>query len=177
LRSFLPKEATVWEPEGDDALPPEREPRVLDNEPLRVAILGAVNVPKGLFVIRDLADRARRGDAPLQLTLIGPASDPEALLKVGVDVFGPYASSDIDHLVASSNPHLIFLPAIWPETWSFVLTTALRHGLPVVAFARGAPAERLRRLGRGILLPTELIGRPDDLLQVFLSMRQRWIHR
>lgn len=177
LRPFLPRDAMVWEPESDEMLPPERGTRILDNEPLRVAILGALNVPKGLFVVRELAERARRTQAPLRFMVIGPASDPEALRKVGVSVSGPYASSEMDRLLASSDPHLVFLPAVWPETWSFVLTTALRHALPVAAFARGAPAERLRRLGRGILLPTEWIGRPDEVLQAFLSLRQRWIQR
>jgi len=37
------------------------------------------------------------------------------------------------------------------------------------------PAERLRELGRGHLLPLEMAQRPGALLDVFMKLRQSWI--
>jgi glycosyltransferase involved in cell wall biosynthesis len=45
------------------------------------------------------------------------------------------------------------LPSIFPETWCLSLAEAWRAGLRVAAFDIGAQAERIRRTGRGILLP------------------------
>ena len=51
------------------------------------------------------------------------------------------------------------LPSIFPETWCLSLAEAWRAGLRVVAFDIGAQAERIRRTGRGILLPLGLPAR------------------
>jgi hypothetical protein len=177
LRRLLPKEPVVWEPESDEDLPPENTPSVSANEPLRVAVLGAVNVPKGLSLLADVATRARASAAPLSFRVIGPASDPELLRKAGIPVSGPYPPQELDGLLASWTPHMVFLPAIWPETWSFVLSTALRHALPVATFALGAPADRLRRLGRGHVFPVAWTDRPDEVLQALLSLRAGWLKR
>jgi hypothetical protein len=53
------------------------------------------------------------------------------------------------------------LPSIFPETWCFSLAEAWRAGLRVAAFDIGAPAERIRRTGRGFLLPLGL--KPDAI--------------
>ena len=51
------------------------------------------------------------------------------------------------------------LPSIFPETWCLSLAEAWRAGLRVVAFDIGAQAERIRRTGRGFLLPLGLPAR------------------
>ena len=68
---------------------------------------------------------------------------------------------------------LILLPAIWPETYSYALTLALRTGLPVAAFDLGAPGERLRAYPNGHCLPYALATDPaafnDRLLAIDIS--------
>ena len=63
---------------------------------------------------------------------------------------------------------LVLLPAIWPETYAYALTLALRTGLPMAAFDLGAPGERLRADPSGHLLPYTLASDPaacNDRLQ------------
>lgn len=174
---LLSKRISVWAPEDDAALPRERMPQLKADEPLRVVILGALNVPKGARVVRSLGLQAAAMKAPLTLRVIGPSPEANLLRKAGVAVTGEFRTEDISRLIAEAAPHVVFLPAIWPETWSFVLTSALKLSLPVVAFDLGAPAERLRRLERGQLLPLELATRPGDLLAAFLELREGWIVR
>ncbi len=45
-----------------------------------------------------------------------------------------------------------FLPSIWPETFSFVLSELLAFGLYPVVFNLGAQAERLSAAGTGSIL-------------------------
>jgi hypothetical protein len=47
----------------------------------------------------------------------------------------------------------------------------------VIAFDIGAPAARLRRLGRGHVLPSELAADVDRLLESLLELRGRWVVR
>jgi glycosyltransferase involved in cell wall biosynthesis len=174
MRRYLPRPIAVWEPESDAGYPPEHTPRVCEAEPLRIVTLGALNVGKGLRVVQALADAAGRAGAPLQVSVLGPASEP---LPRSVAVRGTFLSEDLGRLLQEAAPHAVFLPAIWPETWSFVLTAALKQGLPVIAFDIGAPAARLRRLGRGLVLPTALAADTDRLLATLLELRDRWIVR
>ena len=177
MGQYVAKPIEVWAPERDLDLPRERPPRLTQEEPLRIVILGVLSVVKGLQVVVALARAARLAGEPLSFTVLGPSADTDSLAKEGVAVTGPYAAENLDRLLEAVAPHVVFLPAIWPETWSFVLTSALRRGLPVVAFDLGASAERLRRLGRGHILPLELSTRPDDLLAAFRSLRTGWIQR
>jgi len=136
--------------------------------------LGALNVAKGVRVVAGLAETADKAAAPLDISVLGPVSE---VLPANVAVSGPYRSEDLERMLLQASPHVVLLPAIWPETWSFVLTSALELGLPVVVFDIGAPAARLRRLGRGHILPTALSTQPEQLLAALLQLRESWIVR
>ena len=95
------------------------------------------------------AMRARRR-LPLEFVVIGHTENDAPLLKTGkVFVTGPYSEGEAPHLLRRERPDLVFLPSVWPETWSYVLDEALESGLPIVAFDLGAIAERLRAAERG----------------------------
>jgi glycosyltransferase involved in cell wall biosynthesis len=172
LQPYVKRSISVWCPEDDLRPPPETTPRLSADEPLRVAVLGALNVSKGLRVVQQLAEVAQRTGAPLSLSIIGPTSEG---LPASVSVTGPYRPEQLDQLIADAAPHVMLFPAIWPETWSFVLTEGLRRGLPVVAFDFGAPAARLRALGRGHLLPLALSKSPERLLAELLRLRESYL--
>lgn len=178
LQPHLPsKPISVWQPEEDEGIPEERNPCVGQDESLRVLTIGALSVPKGANVLAALAREAQSQREPLTFTLIGAGPDAALLERAGVQTTGFYRPADLDRLIDAADPHVVFLPSIWPETWSFVLTHALRRGLPVVAFDIGAPAERLRELGRGHLLPLALATDSPELLQIFRRLRRQYAIR
>lgn len=174
---LLSKQLSIWQPEIDDLLPPERKPSLAADEPLRVLSIGALSVPKGANVLSTLTSRAAAEGAPIAFTLIGSGAGMKLLQQSGVQTTGFYRPEDLGRLIEAADPHVVFFPSIWPETWSFVLTAALQRGLPVVAFDIGAPAERLRELGRGHLLPLELAPNSQGLLGVFRRLREQYIVR
>lgn len=177
MRAHVARPFVVWPPEDDLSLPPGRSPRLGENEVLRVATLGGLPVKKGSRVLLSLAREARASGAPFAFTVIGASPEARLLGEAGVKVTGAYVDNEIERVMDDAAPHVIFLPAIWPETWSFVLTAALRRGYPVIAFDIGAPAERLRSLGRGHLLPLELSRQPAELLVAFRRLREQWVVR
>ena len=66
-------------------------------------------------------------------------------------------------------PDVVWLPASWPETYSFTLSIALEARLPVVAFDLGAIARRLRSAGaHDHLLPLSTLSDPGAVNAFFL---------
>lgn len=156
LRRHFPAIATEVLPlESDDRLPrlvihPPRPRRL-------VCVIGAVGAVKGYDVLLDCARDAAWRDLPLEFTLAGHSPDDERLMATGrIAVTGPYREAEAEALVRGLQADLAWLPSIWPETWCYTLGTAWRAGLRAAAFDLGAPAERIRRTGRGWLLPLGL---------------------
>jgi len=166
----------VWEPEPDQGLPEVSNPPPLSpDEDMRVLVLGALNHSKGHGVILSLARELTRRRAPIRIALLGPAADATRLGRAGVRVHGRYDQQDVSRLLAEERPHVVFFPAIWPETWSFTLTEAMRSPAEIVAFDLGAIADRLRRLGRGRVLDYELHDSPTALADWLDQMRRAMI--
>ena len=142
----------------------------------RVAVLGAINTMKGGRFLQALATDARARALALRFCIVGhadPALTPD-LEALAVTQTGPYAA---DHealdQVGRARADMVLLPAIWPETYSYALTLALRTGLPVVAFDLGAQGERLSAYPHGHALPYALLADPaafnDRLMAVDTS--------
>ncbi|MBP2493705.1 MULTISPECIES: glycosyltransferase [Methylobacterium] len=171
----------------------------------RVAVLGAISVAEGGLLLQALATDARKRDLPLHFTIVG-YSDPAltgGLERAGVIETGRYSTDDptLDRvaraalqiaeagrnweddetldLVTQVSPDLVLLPSIWPETYSYTLSLALRTGLPVVAFKLGEPSERLKAYPNGHLhlLPYVIAANPaafnDQMLAINLSANCR----
>jgi GT2 family glycosyltransferase/glycosyltransferase involved in cell wall biosynthesis len=156
LRRHFPALAPVVEPLQDDTDLPPLRPGPPGPE-AHVCVVGALGTEKGYDVLLACArDAAARG-LKLRFTLVGHTADDARLIATGrVFVTGPYEPGEAVALIVAQRAHLAFLPAIWPETWCFVLGEAWQAGLAVAAFDIGAPAERIRRTGRGFTLPLGL---------------------
>jgi len=123
----------------------------------RICVVGAIGVDKGFEILlacaRDAAERA----LPVEFVVVGHTIDDGRLLDTGrVFVTGEYRADEAAPLIQAQNASLAWVPSIWPETWCFTLSEAWRAGLRVATFDLGAQAERVRRTGRGIVLPLGL---------------------
>jgi GT2 family glycosyltransferase/glycosyltransferase involved in cell wall biosynthesis len=143
--------------ENDEVLPPDLPLLPRSGGRRRVGIVGAIGVEKGYDVLLACAREAAASDLPLEFVIIGHSIDDARLFATGrVFITGPYREERVLEEIRTQSPDLAFLPSIWPETWCFTLGEAWRAGLHVAAFDIGAPAERIRRTGRGWLLPLGL---------------------
>jgi hypothetical protein len=141
-------------------------------EALRIVVIGAINQAKGYGVLQGLAEVVRQRQAPVELSLLGYSSNDAALSSSGVRLLGRYFDSELHDRIDAANPHLILVPSIWPETYCYVLSGALRSGRLVAVFDLGAQAERVRDCeGPHLVLPLaladDLNGLLDELLAVF----------
>ena len=171
LRRHFPHarpEVRPWE--DDDRLPP-RAPAP-GGATRRVLVPGAIGVEKGYDVLLALVHDARARRLPLSFVVAGHTTDDTSLMEAGpAFVTGPYAEEDAVALFRAQRAHLALIPSVWPETWCFALSRAWEAGLPAAAFDLGAPAERIRRTGRGWVLPLGLSAPAlnDALLHLPLS--------
>ena len=136
--------------------------------PLRVALLGALTRNKGYEVLLRCARHVQRQGLPVEFVLIGSSMDDERLIRTGcVSITGPYADPEVGALMRREQPDLVWLPSVWPETWSYTLSHAIQSGLPIVAYDLGAIGERIRALQCGILLP--LNASPRELVSTLMA--------
>jgi glycosyltransferase involved in cell wall biosynthesis len=124
---------------------------------VRVCVGGGIGIEKGYEQLLACARDAALRRLPLHFALVGYSWGDARLLDTGtVSITGPYRPDEAVALIRAQQADLGFLPSVWPETWSYVLSELWQAGLPVVAFDLGAPAERIRRSGSSAVLPLGL---------------------
>jgi len=138
-------------PHGNDSpLPPPAASRRSG----RVCVVGGIGRHKGYDVLLACARDAASRHLDLEFVVVGDTTGDEALLATGhVFIVGTYRPGEVVELIRRQKASLGFVPSVWPETWSLTLTELWQAGLPVAAFDLGAPAERIRKRGLGLVLP------------------------
>ncbi|MGJ3522737.1 FkbM family methyltransferase [Nitratidesulfovibrio sp. D1] len=152
--------------------PPATSVPYARGEPLRVAVIGAIGPHKGSHVLEDCARHAREAGLPLHFTVVGYTDRDDTLRELGVTITGRYGADELPGLLAANGGepyHLAFLPAVWPETYSYTLSEAVLAGLYPVTFDLGAPAERMAAWGYGLRLATDLMRDPAAINAALLA--------
>ncbi|KRB26971.1 MULTISPECIES: methyltransferase domain-containing protein [unclassified Acidovorax] len=131
---------------------------------LKVVVLGALSAIKGADVLEAAAIEASRAGAPVEFHLLGYGyrhlqTQPRARLTV----HGAYQEEDLPGLLAWLQPDVVWFPALWPETYSYTLSSALQAGLPVAVPDIGAFAERVA-------------GRPWSWVCPWDQDGKQWVH-
>ena len=141
---------------------------------LKVVVIGAIGHHKGSEILRKCAEDAERRRLPIHFAVVGYTNIRDLGDRPNVDVTGAYAEREVFDRLAEVGAHVALLPSVWPETYCYTLTIAMKAGFPVCAFDIGAPAERLRARADSILLPasmmTDASGINDSLLAM-IAMR------
>ncbi len=147
---------------------------------VKVCVVGGIGAAKGYDVLLAAAADAAERQLPLEFTVVGLTDDDARLMATGrAFVTGPYAPHEAVALIGAQQADLAFVPTIVPETWCFSLGEAWRAGLDVLAFDIGAQAERIRRTGRGWVVPLGLSASAlnDVLLAVARETGHEWLRR
>ncbi len=167
LRRHFDGLVTATAPHEDDASIPLADPGMTAGRSgphgakletrARVCVVGSIGVHKGYEVLLACARNAAQRNLDLEFVVVGHTIDDAALMATGrVFVTGRFEPGEAVDLIAAQNANIGFIASIWPETWCLSLGDLWRAGLTVAAFDIGAPAERIRQTGRGILLPLAL---------------------
>jgi GT2 family glycosyltransferase/glycosyltransferase involved in cell wall biosynthesis len=146
------------------------EENSLKKEIFRIGLIGALSKEKGADVLFETAKYFARLAIPAQFVVIGFVYDHERLASMeNIEVTGPYLEKELDQILTSNTLDAVWFPAVWPETYSYTLTSALKTELPIVAFDVGAISERLRNLERGFLIPLVNWGNQEIIAKTLLG--------
>ena len=160
----------TWHPDWENDAPyPNPRPIGLSEETsLRVASIGMLSREKGVDLFESCAKQAKQRQLPLEFHLIGYALRPMSRF---IKVHGRYEDRELGRLISEIDPHVIWFPAQWPETYSYTLSAALVSGRPLVVPDIGAFKERVK--GRPFTRVESWDQPTDQWLKVFLELRDK----
>jgi O-antigen biosynthesis protein len=139
------------------------EPAAIDADPVdpkaagpvrHAALVGAATRAKGAGLVPEIV-RATDG---MRFTVLG-GGDATLLRELrglpNTRVRGYYRAGSLPHHLSARGIDVALLLSLVPESYGLTLDECWQAGVPVVAFDHGAIAERVRRLGGGVLVPLD----------------------
>jgi glycosyltransferase involved in cell wall biosynthesis len=168
---YFPEAQYLVRPNPEPRFPEQPLPRPRGSRKgLRVAVPGAIGDTKGFFVLLDCAKDARRRRLPIEYQIVGYSQNDARAGRACVKVTGRFDPADADEALASAGCDIALYLSLWPETYSFTLSSAFRIGLFPVVLDMGALAERVREVGFGEVLPFELARDPAAINDALLAL-------
>lgn len=118
------------------------------SRPLKILTIGALSREKGADIVEHVAKKLAAEN--IEFHLLGYAYRQ---LDKSVITHGEYENSNVSNLIKEVSPDVVWLPAQWPETYSYTLSLALELGLPVVVPNIGAFSERVHNRSESVIMP------------------------
>lgn len=147
---------------------------------LRIAIVGAIGPHKGSDIVAALAADSKNRNLDIEYLLVGYSNKDDALLKAGVRISGLYRSEqEAVRQLVKHQPDFVLIPSIWPETYCYALSLALKMKIPPIVFDLGAQAERVSKINWGARMPVGLMSNTIDLSNEILNLnvQEFWQNR
>jgi glycosyltransferase involved in cell wall biosynthesis len=139
---------------------------------LKILVLGRLSLWKGIKKLEQCALDAKYRSLPLFFRVVGtPGEEVDSNTSSHLSFYGEYNDGEIPNIISLERPNAFLFPALWPESYSYTLSHALRTGLPIVATNIGAFPERLRGYPFSRLVPWDISS--SDLNDLLLSLRDQ----
>jgi GT2 family glycosyltransferase/glycosyltransferase involved in cell wall biosynthesis len=128
-----------------------------------VVLLGAIGPHKGSHTLLNIARVAKLDYPELRFHVVGHTSIDDRFKTLdNVIIHGRYKPNDLTTILDDINAVSALFLHNWPETYSYTLSEAIRHGMIPIVPDLGAPAERVRRLNFGIVVGHPIV--PSEVL-------------
>lgn len=118
---------------------------------ITIGYIGNMMPSKGSEILIRMAELIEEQGLNARIVVVGPnlsTSTNEHLL-----IHGKYSRDELPDLMKEYQVDIVFIASIWPETFSYTTEEAIKMGMKVAAFDLGAPAERLKKYDKGIIIP------------------------
>ncbi|MBD8894273.1 glycosyltransferase [Roseibium litorale] len=172
LLNYFPELDIIVVPHEDHLPDTKKAVRREKDGLLRIAVVGAIGAPKGYDILQGLAADAQNRNLPIEYHLIGYSQNDELLNQSGVILHGRFKEEkEALNILDEIQPDLFFIPSVWPETFCYTLSMALKKSIPPVVFNIGAQGERVTNLDWGHVLPLDLAANPRVLSKGLASLQ------
>jgi glycosyltransferase involved in cell wall biosynthesis/uncharacterized coiled-coil protein SlyX len=143
-------------------------------ENLRVVVMGDLSRRKGADTLNDVSVLAEQESVPLEFHLMGDAYRKLSVKPLSrLTVYGSYTESTRNSFLEKINPHIAWIPALWPETYSYVLSELMAFGVPIAATRIGAFPERLKNRSLSWIQDWDIS--PSEWIDFFLGIRKQFM--
>ncbi|MDL2272300.1 glycosyltransferase [Desulfovibrio sp. OttesenSCG-928-I05] len=127
-----------------------RQVNIKKHDDLTIGIIGNISNPaKGSDILRKMEAILPEG---VRMHLIGQWSDDTIDIPANLPQTGTYDVSSLPDIVEKLGIDIIFIPSVWPETFSYTTVESISMGLPVACFAIGAQMEHVRNYEHGLVI-------------------------
>lgn len=121
--------------------------------PDNIVLLGAIGPHKGSRSLLAIARVALLDYPKLMFHVVGHTDIDDQLQALdNVIIHGRYKPGELAAILDGINAGSALFLHNWPETYSYTLSEVIRHGLIPIVSDLGAPAERVKRLGYGVIV-------------------------
>jgi GT2 family glycosyltransferase len=130
---------------------------------------GAIGPHKGSASLLALARFARLNHPAVRFHVVGYTNIDRELLDIGnVTITGEYERNEMPRLIEATHARIALFLHGWPETFSYTLSEAVGQGLIPLVPDIGAPAERVRAAGFGVVYPFPVD--PAEVMRTLLGV-------
>lgn len=115
-----------------------------------IGLLGVLSEHKGEQIVKELIRLIGKKQLNIKIKLIGVSDN----IKNGkyFSQTGAYSRNSLPYLSLENDIDIFLIPSIWPETFSYTSEEVMRMGFPLMCFDLGAPAERVKKYDKGIII-------------------------
>jgi hypothetical protein len=109
----------------------------IDESECRIALIGSLNVFKGLNILYELNKIAQNKDKRFKFYIIGDCQFNNCS--------GVYNELTFNNIIGAYKPHILLFPTICDETYSYTYSLALASGIPIFSSHKGSFIERSKQ--------------------------------
>ncbi|KAA3669518.1 glycosyltransferase [Pectobacterium carotovorum] len=118
------------------------------NTKIKIGVLGNITrQSKGSDILNEM-ELYIDSEPNISLVVIGHYNK----LSQRTTVIGEYNREELPEILENNEINIIFIPSVWPETFSYTTSEAIIMNIPVACFNLGAPAERVKQYEKGLVI-------------------------
>lgn len=129
------------------------QPYKTNDDKVVIGILGNFMRTKGSRVVLEMHKKIKADKLNIEIVVVGQNIDAQAQVDKDLKITGRYKPEDIPKIFAENKIDIVFIASVWPETFSYTTQEVINMGLPVASFDIGAPAERIKKYEKGLIIP------------------------
>lgn len=117
---------------------------------LNIGVLGDIGYHKGSNILKSLLELSLNKNPNFHFYLIGETNSD--MRYKNLSILGRYNRNNLIEIVSELNIDIFVMPAIWPETFSYVTEEIILMNKPVICFNLGAQGERVYEYDKGYIV-------------------------
>lgn len=142
----------IYEIEKQDVLE-EKQDNLSIPSKVNIAFIGGINKIKGVDFLEKFIEESNKENSRYNIHMFGATNKDELNESNGNYIYhGKYNREETSRLLKENKIDIVLLLAIWPETYSYVLTETIVADVPVIALNLGALEERINKNNIGWIL-------------------------